>query len=245
MKRALGALLPLLLWACGPASLPAPAIVSVEPGQIPAGIPAALSVKVSAVLPLSVDYQTQGTDPSQLAMTVHLAGQAVDIPFADRAGSLIVPVPEGLALGEYGIRVALADGREAVRERAFSIVSVATLTRGNDGGVPEDGGSEGEVLGGSSDGIVGLQFAPIEDQVRDVPFQIALRAVGPAADTFQAPVTIRASKGTVKSHTPASFVQGVRAEQISLSHPGGNVYLLAEDAQGRKALSNSFRVRPH
>jgi hypothetical protein len=245
MKRALGALLPLLLWACEPASLPAPSIVSVEPGQIPAGFPSALSVKVSAVLPLAVDYETQAADPSQLAITVHLAGQAVDIPFTDREGSLIVPVPEGLAPGDYGIRVVLADGREAVRERAFSIVSVPTLTGETDGGVPEDGGSTGEGRGGSWDGVLGFWFAPIEDQVRDRPFRITLRAVGPAAATFQGPVTIRATKGSVKSHAPASFVQGVRVEQISLSHPGGNVYLLAEDDQGRKALSNSFRVRPH
>jgi hypothetical protein len=245
MKRALGALLPLWLWACEPASLPAPSIVSVEPGQIPAGFPSALSVKVSAVLPLTVDYQSQAADPSQLGMTVHLAGQAVDIPFADRDGNLIVPVPEDLAPGDYGIRVALADGREAVRERAFSIVSLATLTRGNDGGVPEDGGGTGGVLGESGDGVLGFWFVPIEDQVRDRPFRITLRAVGPAAETFQAPLTIRASKGTVQSHAPASFVRGVRVEQISLSHPGVNVYLLAEDAQGRKALSNSFRVRPH
>ena len=245
MKRALGALLPLWLWACEPASLPAPSIVSVEPGQLPAGFPSALSVKVSAVLPLAVDYQTQAADLSQLGMTVRLAGQVVDIPFADQEGLLVVPVPEDLAPGDYGIRVELADGREAVRERAFSIVSVPTLTWGHDGGVPEDGGSAEGVLGGSWDGVLGFWFVPIEEQVRDRPFRITLHAVGPAAETFQSPVTLRASKGTVKSYAPASFVRGVRVEQISLSHPGSNVYLLAEDAQGRKALSNSFRVRSH
>lgn len=240
MKRAIGALLPLLLWACEPATLPAPSIVSVEPEQIPAGFPAALSVKVSAVLPLSVDYQEQAADPAQLAMTVHVAGHPVDIPFADRDGLLIVPVPEHLEPGDYGIRVTLADGREALRERAFSIVAAPTNT-----GEDDDEGSTGGILGGSSDGIVGLRFDPIEDQVRDRPFQITLRAVGPAADTFQAPVMLRASKGAMSARRLGAFSRGVRVEQISISHPAQNVYLLAEDAQGHKALSNSFRVKPH
>jgi hypothetical protein len=95
------------------------------------------------------------------------------------------------------------------------------------------------------DGVWGLWFVPIRDQVRDVPFQVTLRAVGPAAETYQAPVTLRASKGTVSIHAQGSFTRGVRVEQISLSHPGHNVYLLAEDGRGRKALSNSFRVRAH
>jgi hypothetical protein len=243
MKRAVASLLALFLWACEPAVLPAPSIVSVEPEQIPAGFPSALSMKISAVMPLSVDYQTQEMDPARLAVTVYLAGQVVDIPFADPDGSLIVPVPEGLAPGDYGIRVLLADGREAVRERGFSIIAVPTDAGGNDGGLPEDGGPpEGR---GLLDGIVGLQFDPLGDQVRGVPFQITLRAVGPSADTFQEPVTLRASKGTMSSRAPSSFVRGVRVEQISLSHPGTNVYLLAEDALGHRALSNSFRVREH
>jgi hypothetical protein len=167
----------------------------------------------------------------------------VDIPFASPDGTLIVPVPEGLAPGDYDIRVLLADGREAVREQGFSIVAAPTDAGGSDGGLPADGGPpEGS---GLLDGIVGLQFDPIGDQVRDVPFPSTLRAVGPSAETFQVPVTIRASKGSLSSRAPSSFVRGVRVEQLSLSHPGPNVYLLAEDALGHRALSNSFRVRAH
>jgi hypothetical protein len=243
MKRALGTVLPLLLlWACEPATLPTPSIVSVEPERIPAGFPSPLSVRVSAVLPLTVDYQTQDIDPAQLAMTVELAGRAVDIPFADRDGLLVVPVPEGLAPGEYDIRVALADGRSALRERAFSIVATPTPTGGGDGGTQEDGGTEG-VLVESQDQLAGFLFDPIEDQVWDRPFQVTLRAFGPASRSFQAPVRLRASKGTLRTHAAGTFSAGVQVEQISLSHPG-RVYLLAEDAKGRKALSNSFRVGP-
>lgn len=245
MKRALGAVLPLLvLWACEPAPLPTPSIVSVEPEQIPAGFPSALSVKLSAVLPLTVDYQSQEIDPAQLAMTVELAGKAVDIAFADRDGILVVPVPEDLAPGDYDIRVALADGRSALRERAFSVVTAPTPTGGSDGGTQEDGGTE-EVLLGSMDQLAGFRFDPIEDQVRDQPFRVTLRAFGPASQTFLEPVKLRVSKGRMSTHAAGTFTQGVQVEQISLSHPGIHVYLLAEDANGRKALSNSFRVRTH
>jgi hypothetical protein len=201
-------------------------------------------VKLSVVLPLTVDYQTQAIDPEQLAMTVELAGKAVDIPFADPDGVLVVPVPEGLALGDYDLRVTLADGRSVSRERAFSVVAAPTPTGRSDGGTQEDGGIEG-VLEGGSDHLAGFQFIPIEDQVRGVPFQVTLHAFGLASNTFQAPVKLRASKGTVRTHTAGTFAQGVQVEQISLSHTSIHIYLLAEDAKGRKALSNSFRVRPH
>jgi hypothetical protein len=244
MKRALGALLPLWLWACEPAPLPAPSIVSVVPEQVPAGFSSALSVKVSAALPLVVDYQSEAIDAEQLALTVELAGQEVDIPFADRDGLLIVPVPEGLAPGDYDIRVSLADGRSASRERAFSVVPTPAFTGESDGGMQEDGGAGG-ILVDIPDRYVGFRFDPIEDQVRGAQFQVTLRAYGPAAETFQEPVKLRASKGMVRTHTAGSFARGVQVEQISLSHPGLRVYLLAEDAKGRKALSNSFRVRSH
>jgi hypothetical protein len=177
-------------------------------------------------------------------MTVELAGEVVDIPFADRDGILVVPVPEGLAPGDYDIRVTLADGRSASRERAFSVVTAPTPTETSDGGTQEDGGTEG-VLVGSTDRLAGFRFEPIGDQVRDAPFRVTLRAFGPASNTFLAPVKLRASKGTVRTHTSGTFAQGVQVEQISVSHTSIHLYLLAEDAKGRKALSNSFRVRPH
>jgi hypothetical protein len=138
----------------------------------------------------------------------------------------------------------LADGRSTLREHAFSVVATPAPTAGDDGGTQDDGGT-GEVFAGSQDGLAGFHFLPIEDQVRDVPFQVTISAYGPASRTFQEPVKLRASKGILRTHTAGTFAQGVQVEQISLSHPGMNVYLLAEDAQGRKALSNSFRVRTH
>ncbi|WP_224248245.1 hypothetical protein [Hyalangium gracile] len=250
MKRAVCALLPLLLWAaCEPASLPAPSIVSVSPERVAVGVPSSLSVRVDALLPITVDYQEQLVDPEQLAMTVRLAGRQVDTPFAEPDGTLIVPVPEGLELGDYDIQVTLADGREALRERAFSIVPAPTLNgtpRSDDGGTQGDGGpgpdEPFEEIGG---GITGFQIDPIQEQVRNKPFRITIRAEGPDANSFSGDVTLRASKGHLKSITRGAFSGGVRVEEISLSQQGPGVYVLVKDSRGNKGLSNSFRVRPH
>jgi hypothetical protein len=247
MNRVVCALLPLLLWACGPAGLPAPTIVSVLPEQLPQGSPSALSVKVSAVLPLSVDYQEQFVDPAQLQMTVQLAGQPVDIAFADHDGTLILPVPEGLEPGSYDIRVTLADGREALREGGFSIVPEYTLRGpGGDGGTPGDGGTLNDWQGGEDRGnIFGFWIDPIRDQVRNAPFRITIRALGRGARSFESPLSIRSSRGKVSTVTQGSFSEGVQVEEISLSRHGHNVYLVVEDADGHKGLSNPFDVRRH
>jgi hypothetical protein len=250
MRRAACALLSLLLWGCEPALLPSPSIVSVVPERVPQGGPSALSVKVIAVLPLSLDYESQSVDPAQLKMTVQLGGQEVDVPFAEADGTLVVPVPESLAVGHYDVRVALADGREVIRERAFSVVPAPRLggEPGN-GGTPEEAengtGVPGSTFGDMQSPMSGFQLEPIGEQARDVPFKITVRATGPGAHSFQERVSIRASKGQVVSVTPGTFSEGVRVEEISLSHPNPHVYLLVEDAHGHKGLSNPFRVRPY
>jgi hypothetical protein len=234
MKRAACAVLSLLLWACGPDALPAPTIVSVVPERVPQGDVSALSVKVNAVLPFSVDYDSQSAESSPLPMTVELGGQAVDVPFAEEDGTLVVPVPEGLAVGSYDIRVALTDGRDTERDDAFTVVPPSTLT-----GTPDEGTLP------SLDALVGFQLEPIGEQVRGVPFQIRLRATGPGALTFHESVSLRVSHGQVVSVTRGTFKEGVFTQEISISNPGPRLYLLVEDAQGHRGLSNPFRVWPH
>jgi hypothetical protein len=233
MKRAACVLLPLLLCACEPAPLPDPSILSVKPERVAAGRPSSLSVQVNAVLPLTVDYQDRSVDPALLAMTLRLAGQEVDIPFIEPDGTLIVPVPEGLPEGSYDVQLTLADGREAVREQAFSVVPAPQLNGPNPGG-PD----------GPRSRITGFLIDPIQEQARNTAFQITVRAADPEANLFQDPVSLRASKGTVTVVTSASLADGVLLEGISLSHPG-SVYLLVEDTHGHMGLSNSFRVRPN
>jgi hypothetical protein len=247
MKRAAFALLPLLLWACEPATLPAPSILSVEPQSVPADSAAVLAIKVSAVLPVSVNYGDHAVDPDQLAITLRLAGQVVDVPFADRDGTLLAPVPEGLALGDYDARLTLADGREAVREDAFSVVPVPLIIDepDNDGGAPGDGGTDAGPPDNFQGDITGFEIDPIGDQVRDVPFRITIRAKGPGADTFREAVFLRASKEIPVARLTGPFSAGVRVEEITLSHPSPGIYILVEDIHGHKGLSKPFRVRPH
>jgi hypothetical protein len=166
-------------------------------------------------------------------MTLRLAGQEVDIPFIEPDGTLIVPVPEGLPEGDYDVQLTLADGRQAVREQAFSVVP-APLLNGPNPGNPDDPRSP----------ITGFLIDPIQEQARNTPFKITVRAEDPDMNLFQDPVSLRASKGTVTVVTPASLAGEVLVEGISLSHPG-SVYLLVEDTQGHMGLSNSFRVRPN
>jgi hypothetical protein len=243
MRRAACAVLSLCLWACGPDSLPSPSIVSVVPERVFQGGSSALAVKVSAVQPLSVDYEAQSATPAQLAMTVQLGGQTVEIPFAEADGTLFVPVPMGLALGSHDIRVALADGREVIREHGFTVVPASPLSeKPQDGERPDEDGS-GDPWGNMQEGL-GFQIDSIGEQVRSVPFQISLRATWPGAHSFQGPVSLRVSRGQVLSITPGTFSEGVRTEEISVSHPGAQLYLMVEDAHGHKGLSNPFRVRP-
>jgi hypothetical protein len=91
----------------------------------------------------------------------------------------------------------------------------------------------------------GFQIDPIGDQVRGVPFIVTIRAVGLSASTFQDRVSVRANKGATEALTTGSFAAGVREELITLLTPSSGTYLLVEDAQGHKGLSNSFHVLPH
>ena len=90
-----------------------------------------------------------------------------------------------------------------------------------------------------------FEIDPIGEQVRNVPFQITVRALGPKSRAFQSPVSVQASHGQLHTVSSGKFVDGVRQDEVSLSHPGGRVYLLVEDADGHRGLSNPFRVRPH
>lgn len=249
MKHVTCVLVSLLLWGCEPASLPAPTIVSVAPERVPAGLPSSLSVRVSAALPIVVDYQDEGVDPAQLNMKVRLGGQEVDIPFAEPDGTLIVPVPENLSVGAYDIQVTLADGREAQRDHAFQVLPAPALnggSSGGDGGTQGDGGAENtDPFADTRDGIFGFRIDFIPDQVSERPFELTVRAAGPEAKSYSAPVSVRASRGRVETVTRGGFSHGVSVEKISVNHAAPVIYLLVEDNRGNRGLSNPFRVQPH
>ncbi|HEX8703884.1 MAG TPA: hypothetical protein VF815_33945 [Myxococcaceae bacterium] len=227
MMRATCALLVLcFLGACEPAELPAPAIVSVTPERIAEGGPSVLTIEVDAVLPVSVDYGSGTADLSPL--TLFIAGEETEVAFSPREGKFVTAAPAGLARGAYDVEVALADGRQAVRPQAFSVVAQAELR-------PED-----TVLLG---GLTGFKFDPIDEQVADVPFKVTLRALGPSASNFQGTGELSANKGQQMPVTTDAFSGGVVQQQFTVGKPG-KVVLMFKDALGNMGVSNPFRVRP-
>jgi len=228
MTRATCALLLLcLLGGCEPADLAPPVIVSVMPERIAEGGPSMLTVEVSGVLPLSVDYQAESAVVSPI--TLFIAGEETEAVFTQQEGKLITTAPMGLARGAYDVELALVDGREAMRPLAFSVVGQEELR-------PEDI----VVVGG----LTGFQIEPIGEQVVGVPFKVSIRALGPAASSFQGTGTLRASKGMQAPITTAAFSGGAVQQEVSVDKPGPKVVLTFEDALGNMGVSNPFRVRP-
>jgi hypothetical protein len=233
MTRVARMFLPLIvLCGCELAPLPPPTIESVEPANIPEGSPSVLMVRVSAVPLYTLDYEEGTAETSAQEMTLIIAGQAADIAWVEQDGTLIAEVPAGLSLGAHEVQVSLADGREAMREQAFSVVPASPL-----GDFPED-----PSLDLIASGVTGFEIDPIGEQRVGVPFTVTIRAVGPKASTFQKPVALRGSKGPADTVSAGTFQEGIRVETISLSHPGRTI-LLVEDADGRRGLSERFLVQ--
>jgi hypothetical protein len=227
MTRITCALLVLCLAGCESAVLPAPAIVSVMPERIAEGGASVLTIEVSAVLPVSVDYESNTAAVAPL--TLFIAGEETEVAFSQQGGKLVASAPMGLARGAYDIEVALADGRDALREQAFSVVAPAELR-------PEDVPVRG--------GLTGFQIDPIGEQVVGVPFKVTIRAQGPAASSYQGTGVVRANKGQSAPLTTGGFSSGVVQQEVTFDMPGAQIVLMVEDSLGNMGMSNPFRVRP-
>jgi len=229
MTRTTCALLVLCCLAgCEPAELPSPSIVSVMPERIAEGGASVLTIEVSAVLPVSVDYDSETAAVAPL--TLFIAGEQTEVAFSQQEGRLVAAAPTGLARGAYDVEVALADGREAVREEAFSVVAPADLR-------PEDLPVRG--------GLTGFQIDAIGEQVAGVPFKVTIRAQGPEASSFQGTgVVVRATKGEGAPLTTGAFSGGVVQQEVTFDQPSAQIVLLVEDSLGNVGLSNPFKVRP-
>lgn len=230
MKRATRALLlACFLGACSSAELPPPSIESVMPERVAEGGTSLLTIEVKAVLPVTVNYHSETADLSSRGIKLFIAGEETDAAFTYQDGRLVAAVPAGLAQGAYAVQVALDDGREAVREEAFSVVPPTELR------------AEDVVVRG---GLTGFQFEPIGEQVARVPFKVTIRALGPEAAGFQGTAVLRATKGKEMVLTTSAFSGGVVQQELTLDQADGQVVLLIEDSVGNKGLSNAFRVRP-
>ena len=218
------------LGACETGELPPPSIVSVQPERVAEGGASVLTIEVKAVLPVTVSYHSRTADLSSQGMKLFIAGEETNAAFTQQDGKLIAAVPTGLAQGAYDVQVAMDDGREAVREQAFSVVPQAELR------------DEDVVVRG---GLTGFQIDPIGEQVSGVPFKVTLRALGPEASTFQGTAVVRDIKGKDAAITTGAFSGGVIQQELTLEQSSGNAVLLVEDSLGNRGLSTGFRVRPN
>ncbi|NTX13942.1 hypothetical protein HUA76_24345 [Myxococcus sp. CA056] len=250
-------LLALLLAACGSSAvLPAPTIIAVSPREAQVGYPGTIRVTLDAVFPIRVDYSRQ---EARAGTGTRLWFGSVEAPLhdIDESGTLSADVPELLPPGEHDVRVVLADGREARRERGFTLLDGDGTDE--DGGVEEvpdggifvaDGGLEQD--GGPTPGtpmqpgdITGFEFESVQEQTRGQPFVITVRALGPRAAEFEdkLDLTVNKSNGGVSPTSLDQFVAGVCTQSITLDVQGDNVTLTVTDRFGVEGNSNSFKVK--
>jgi hypothetical protein len=236
----------LLLCACGGgASLPAPEILSISPNRItvPRGTPAAerrsIVISLDAVIAVRVDYGRERV--STEAVRVWIGAEEAPLEGLEADGTLTVTVPGSLDEGTYDVRVSLADGREAVRPSALTVVPVGSQ-EGGDAGTPMVVRPEDPMRRGD---ITGFLIESLGEQRRGVPFRVTIRAVGPRAAHFRDDVTLALNRDDdeVSPSRLGPFVGGVCEQLVTVDAHGGNVKLTVTDAFGAQGTSNGFKVR--
>lgn len=254
MTRAAALLATLLLCACGGGtSLPAPEILSVSPNRItvPRGTPAAerrsIVISLDAVIAVRVDYGREQVRTE--AVRVWIGAEEARLESLESDGTLIATVPTSLDEGTYDVRVSLADGREAVRPSALTVVPVGAQdsgdagTHGGDGGTPIAVRPDDPMRRGD---ITGFLLDAVGEQRRGAPFRVTVRAVGPRAAHFRDDVALTLNKGDDDEVSPARlgpFVAGVCEQLVTVDTHGGNMKLTVTDAFGAQGTSNGFKVR--
>ncbi len=260
----------LLLCACGTStSLPAPEILSVSPNRIfvnERDVP--IEISLSTVIPVQVDYAREEASPT--SARVRFGEEDAEVESAKADGTLTVWVPEGLKPGRrYDVRVALSDGREAVKTGAFTIatpnddegpgegpVDAGDLpeeifdagTLGDlDGGRPLDGGVKepGDAGPVGEGGVTGFRIEQLGEQQRGRPFPVTIQAIGPRAHLFQDSVDVQLNKrGSVSPTKLGPFTNGLlESFPITVDAKGGNIKLTVTDAYGAQGTSNGFKVK--
>ncbi|MHB8877104.1 MAG: hypothetical protein ACYC8T_25695 [Myxococcaceae bacterium] len=204
------------LAGCGPSALPAPTISSIEPGEMVASEGAFVVVTLDAVLPFRASYG-KGEASVDPALVVTFGGVPLGPNQYESEGRLSVPVPTLFSPGSYDVSVRLADGREALAVDGFTV---------NPGLWPDS-----------------YSLERIDNQRRNVPFGVVIRAQGPNAASFRGNVTLSVNRGQVSPRTSGLFSAGIRAETVIVSGVfSQSVILTVTDSEGHTGASNSFTV---
>jgi hypothetical protein len=207
--------LALLLCTCGSSQPPLPSILAVDPPSMPADSRFLLTVELDGPPPLKLSYSEDAVELIATA-SVSLADREFEVPRAQEAGSrLTVEIIPWLPVGLQDLRVQFQDGRQTVLEKGFEVKPPLTLT--------------------------GFQIDAIGAQVREQPFSVTLRALGPAAALFQGRVIVRSTEGNVNPKVSDAFKAGVLVQELT-GHGAnvGSMAIIVEDYAGHSGISNEF-----
>lgn len=246
----------LMLCACEPYSSPAPNIIAIEPEEVVSGETATITLELDAPLPVKVDYGNRKA--TVLQPTVLIGGQRVAVSALAEDGRLRATVPADLVVGSQEVRLELEDGHTSVQALGLTVLppppELQPVDVVVDPGQPTDGDDSDDPLHDPGTGprappgsgghlrVTSLSIDPIEDQLRDVPFVITLRADGPDAARFSGQVQITSNKGHVSPNVSNAFSGGVRQERVVLDKQGGQVVLTVRVGKDLIVQSNPFKV---
>ncbi|XXF81356.1 hypothetical protein P2318_16815 [Myxococcaceae bacterium GXIMD 01537] len=250
-----------LLCACEAAPPPAPSILSVEPALVASGREVEVRLRIDALMPGTMDYGTRSVSSGSIdsLVRVWVGGLQVPVRGYEEGDTLLVAVPASMATGEYDVKIALSDGREATQARALTIATTDQLVSPEEPSTPKEKPSpdegdeeneedEGDGENGNSSSKErlpsGYHFDALSPQVRDAPFTLNLHAEGSGAQAFRGLVWLRSSKGGIWPQIAGPFLNGDASVVVRLSKPGPQT-ITVEDAFGKRGVSNSFMVRPH
>lgn len=209
----------LLLCACGASEVPLPTILSVTPTSLSTSECTDLQVELDGVLPLTLDYGTSSAEfPTSTQVGVGRERFSIQ-RMEDQGKRLFVSLPAGLPQGQQDVRLMLSDGQESVLREVLQVTPPLAIT--------------------------GFSIDYVLDQIRQEPFTIRVRALGPDTARFQGKVKLRANRGTIEPPESAPFVNGVLEQQVIMDDTGGNNVLIeVEDCVGHLSHSNEFRLDP-
>lgn len=208
----------LLLWAgCVSPPLEEPRILDFEPDRLVEGSGGVVIVGTEGVPPLLIDYGSSEIEVREnvefFVGELALQGER-SIQHPDQ---IVMRVPSDLPIGDYPLRLRLADGRETHAAGSFRV---------SPSPVP-----------------VSYTIDPIPDQDRGEPFEITIRALGSAAAGFDGVVSLSSSQGMVFPTVSGPFENGVRIETVTVTPVSDALAITASDETGHSGTSNTFRVR--
>jgi len=249
MSRALLLLATLLLGACGSSTaLPPPTILSVTPKLLVVNErDTPVTISLDAVLLVHVDYAREQARRTTTAQ-VWIGREEAQLVSLDADGTLNVVAPNELQPGKYSLRVVLSDGREAVLDDAFEVVTPRNgrpLPEGDAGEPPEESLDGGILIGDGDLDVTGFRFERIGDiQQSGQSFTVQIVALGPRANQFQGEVELSLSKKSASvSPTTLQFNNGMCNDEVTVTGRSGNLKLTVTHGDYAQGTSNGFRVQ--